>query len=111
MTDWANESCLVTFYSIFLPITAIGNCPRVILIAEKAFHTVWIIPEMWAIGDNTAWSDRISYQLITELVVAKLTSHDVIMMISAGPFPYEQDLEDRGLKCVIFGCLCNLCMP
>ena len=35
---------------------------------------------MYAIGVNTALSDRIYYQLIIELVVAKLTSLDVIMI-------------------------------
>ena len=54
-----------------------------------------------SLDDNTASSDRISYQLITELVVAKLMSHDVIMIINvlssskapyAAPFPYKQGI-------------------
>ena len=37
MTDWANESCPLTFYSILLLITAIGYCPQVILIGELGY--------------------------------------------------------------------------
>ena len=48
--------------------------PDIILIRIKFF-------EILGPGDNTAWSNRVFYQLITELVVAKQMSHDVIMMI------------------------------